>query len=200
MDPLLLEREEEVGGIEAVLSRAGEDDGGILLIEGPAGIGKSHLLGRAAARWPPSPACGRSRPGPPRSSRSFAPLHRASAAVELGSALRRQGARKEARELLREGLELARQSNATALAERARDELAASGARLRRERLTGVEALTAREFQVAGLAADGRSNPEIAQALFVTRKTVEAHLRTVFRKLDVARRTEIASTLNRSAR
>jgi DNA-binding CsgD family transcriptional regulator len=58
-----------------------------------------------------------------------------------------------------------------------------------------VEALTARERQIAELAAQGRSNPEIAQSLFVTRRTVETHLTSVYRKLDIGSREELAEAL-----
>jgi DNA-binding CsgD family transcriptional regulator len=69
------------------------------------------------------------------------------------------------------------------------------GARPRRERLSGVDALTSSELRIARLAAEGRSNPQIAQALFVTRKTVETHLSNAYAKLDVAGRAGLASAL-----
>ena len=69
------------------------------------------------------------------------------------------------------------------LAERAPEELAATGARPRRSRLSGVDALTASERRVARMAARGVGNVEIAQSLFVTRKTVEKHLGNVYTKL-----------------
>jgi len=122
-------------------------------------------------------------------------VEHAHALIELGAALRRRNSRAEAREHLRLALDVATRAGAAPLAGRAREELAASGARPRRELLSGVEALTASERRVAELAAGGRSNPEIAQALFVTRKTVEAHLRSVYMKLDVSGRGELASAL-----
>lgn len=123
---------------------------------------------------------------------SDARLEHARALVDLGAALRRSGHRRDARDPLRQGRELAHGCGAIALAERAGDELRATGARPRRVMLTGVESLTASERRVAGLAAGGLSNPEIAQSLFVTRKTVESHMRSVFRKLDISSRTELA--------
>jgi DNA-binding CsgD family transcriptional regulator len=54
------------------------------------------------------------------------------------------------------------------------------GARPRREALSGVESLTPREYRIAELASQGLGNREIAQALFITRKTVEAHMRNIF--------------------
>jgi DNA-binding CsgD family transcriptional regulator len=80
--------------------------------------------------------------------------------------------------------------------ERAREELMACGARPRRLVVTGVDALTASERRVARMAADGMSNTEIAQALFVTRKTVEKHLGGAFTKLGVSARTELAGVFS----
>ena len=64
---------------------------------------------------------------------------------------------------------------------------------------TGVEALTERELQVARLVVDRRTNPEIAEALFLSPKTVETHMRNIFRKLDVSSRVEVARTVERAA-
>ena len=99
-------------------------------------------------------------------------LEHARALVDLGAALRRANQRTEARERLREGVDLARWIGAFGLAERANDEIAATGARPRKVLQTGIDALTASERRVAQLAAEGMSNREIAQALFVTIKTV----------------------------
>jgi DNA-binding NarL/FixJ family response regulator len=63
-----------------------------------------------------------------------------------------------------------------------------------------VEALTERELQVARLVVDRRTNPEIAEALFLSQKTVETHMRNIFRKLDVASRVEVARTVERADR
>jgi DNA-binding CsgD family transcriptional regulator len=128
--------------------------------------------------------------------RSPARLELARAQVSLGEALRRAGRRAESREPLREGYEGARRCGARALAETARAELRASGVRLRREALSGVESLTASERRIAELAAEGASNPEIAQALFLTVKTVESHLTHAYRKLDIAGRSELAEALS----
>ncbi|HKP91309.1 MAG TPA: helix-turn-helix transcriptional regulator, partial [Thermoleophilaceae bacterium] len=81
------------------------------------------------------------------------------------------------------------------LAERARQELRAAGGRPRRARITGVESLTASERRVAAMAAEGLSNPEIAQALFVTKKTVETHLANAYGKLGIHSRTELPAAL-----
>jgi DNA-binding CsgD family transcriptional regulator len=127
--------------------------------------------------------------------RSGAVLEHARALVDLGSALRRARRRSDARVPLREGLELASRCGAQVLARRARDELLATGARPRRDRLIGPEALTASERRVARMAAEGRSNPEIAQALFLTRRTVETHLTHAYRKLGIGSRAELAMAL-----
>ena len=122
-------------------------------------------------------------------------LELAHAMVELGSALRREGHRAEARDRLRSGLELAHCAGAAPLAQRARQELLAAGGRPRRPVFTGVEALTASELRVARLAAEGATNREIAQRLFVTQRTVETHLRHVFQKLDIRTRNELPREL-----
>jgi DNA-binding CsgD family transcriptional regulator len=109
------------------------------------------------------------------------------ALVELGAALRRAGRRQEARPPLERALDVASSRGATALAARARDELLASGARPRRTALRGVAALTPSELRVARLAGEGLRNREIAEALFVSRKTVDYHLHHVYQKLGTTR-------------
>ena len=128
---------------------------------------------------------------------SSARLERARTLVELGAALRRSNQRADARELLKQGLDLAVRSRALPLVERAEQELAATGARPRRLLLSGVESLTASERRVAGFAAEGLSNKDIAQALFVTTKTVEVHLSNVYRKLGIGSRSELPQALRR---
>jgi DNA-binding CsgD family transcriptional regulator len=117
------------------------------------------------------------------------------ALVEQGAARRRAGKRAAAKESLRRALDLAERGGATRLARQARDELAALGLRPRTTALTGPEALTPSELRVATMAADGRSNPEIAQALFVTRKAVEWHLGNAYRKLGIRSRRELSTAL-----
>jgi DNA-binding CsgD family transcriptional regulator len=126
---------------------------------------------------------------------SEARLEHARALVDLGAALRRANQRAEARELLREGVDLARRVGALGLARRANEEIAATGARPRKVLQTGLDALTASERRVAQLAADGMSNKEIAQALFVTIKTVEMHLSHVYRKLGISSRAQLDKVL-----
>ena len=126
---------------------------------------------------------------------SPARLEHARTLVELGAALRRANRRVDARGVLHEALALARQCNAVALTERARTELRAAGGRTSDPAGTGVERLTVAERRVAELAARGYSNPRIAQALFVTRKTVETHLGSVYRKLGVSGRGKLRRAL-----
>jgi DNA-binding CsgD family transcriptional regulator len=123
--------------------------------------------------------------------RTQAKVELARALVELGAALRRRGQRAASRAPLRRGLELAHRAGARRLAERARAELVAAGARPRRPVFTGVDALTSSELRIARLAAEGLTNREIAERLFVTERTVETHLRHVFHKLDITSRRQL---------
>ena len=123
---------------------------------------------------------------------SGADLEHARALVHHGAALRRGNRRVQARAALDDGLAIAERLGADGLAATARTELRAAGARARDPH---GSALTVSERRVAELAASGRSNPEIAQALFVTRKTVETHLGHVYRKLDIRGRDELARAL-----
>jgi DNA-binding CsgD family transcriptional regulator len=130
---------------------------------------------------------------------SPARLERARALVDLGRLLRRAGSRREAREPLRAGLDLARACGATALVTQAHEELRVAGARPRRLQFSGVESLTASERRVADMASGGMSNREIAQALFVTVRTVENHLSRAYSKLDISSRKELAGALEAPA-
>jgi DNA-binding CsgD family transcriptional regulator len=127
---------------------------------------------------------------------SGAVLEQARVLVDLGSSLRRRGRRSDARQPLRDGLDAAIRCGAEVLAQRARDELLASGAHVGRERLTGPDALTPSERRVAQLAARGQSNPEIAQALFLTRRTVETHLTHAYQKLGISSRDQLSAALD----
>ena len=122
---------------------------------------------------------------------SPARLEHARALVDLGAAQRRTGHRQAARERLAEGLDLAAACGAAPLAEYARAELALAGARPRRDRVTGRDALTPSELRVARIAVTGKSNREIAEELWVTQKTVETHLSRAYRKLGIKTRAEL---------
>jgi DNA-binding CsgD family transcriptional regulator len=122
-------------------------------------------------------------------------LERARALADLGALLRRRNRRTDAGELLREALDAAHRSGANALADQAETELRATGARPRRVVLTGLDSLTASERRIAELASQGLTNREIAQTLFITARTVEGHLTSVFRKLGVDSRDELPAAL-----
>lgn len=126
---------------------------------------------------------------------SAARLELAKALAALGACLRRSKRPSESRDPLRRALDLATACGATGLAEHVRGELHAAGARPRREALSGPEALTPSERRVADLAAEGETNRDIAQALFVTPKTVEVHLSNAYRKLGIRSRRELSEAL-----
>jgi len=113
------------------------------------------------------------------------------ALLDLGVYLRRAGHPQDARAPLRRALDLAQRTGAVPLADSARQELLAAGARPRRTALTGPDALTSAERRVAALAADGLSNRQIAQHLFITQATVETHLRHAFHKLGITSRASL---------
>jgi DNA-binding CsgD family transcriptional regulator len=122
-------------------------------------------------------------------------LERARSYTAMGAALRRAGRPVEARVPLRVALDFAHRCGARDLEGRARAELRAAGARPRRPLTSGAGSLTPSERRVTGLAAAGRTNREIADALFVTISTVEFHLRHAFRKLGIASRTQLGEAL-----
>ncbi|MDQ8043645.1 MAG: AAA family ATPase [Patulibacter sp.] len=126
---------------------------------------------------------------------SAARLEHARALVDLGAAIRRAGDRAAGRERLREGHEIAVRCGATALADRAREELAASGMRLAAAGRSGAGSLTPSERRVAAMAAEGLRNRDIAQRLFVTEKTVETHLSRAYDKLGIRSRRALAEAL-----
>jgi DNA-binding CsgD family transcriptional regulator len=126
---------------------------------------------------------------------SQSPLELARAQSDYGAALRRAGHRVQARSELERALDLAHRLGARRIAAQARMELTAAGAKPRRDAITGRDALTAGELRVARLAAEGLTNREIAQALFITTKTAKAHLSRVYRKLEITRRGQLADAL-----
>ena len=127
--------------------------------------------------------------------RSQSRLEYARALCDYGAALRRANRRSDARPPLQAALTIARDARAAPLRDRAAQELKATGARVSRPGLTGVDALTASEHRIASMAARGMSNRDIAQALFVTVKTVEMHLGHAYNKLNLSRRTQLAAAL-----
>jgi DNA-binding CsgD family transcriptional regulator/predicted negative regulator of RcsB-dependent stress response len=127
---------------------------------------------------------------------SEASLELARSLTELGAALRRCGRRADARDPLRRALDLATRCGADPLAQQADTELRASGARPRQPALSGPQSLTVSERRVAEMAAQGQTNREIAQALFVSLRTVETHLTHAFQKLGIDSRTKLAEALD----
>jgi DNA-binding CsgD family transcriptional regulator len=118
---------------------------------------------------------------------------RARTALAYGEYLRRARRRVDAREHLREALALFEELGAGPMAERAAQELRASGETARRRDVSTATELTAQERQVAGLVRRGLSNRDVAAQLFVSPRTVDFHLRNVFSKLGVASRAELTA-------
>ncbi len=127
--------------------------------------------------------------------RSQSPIELARALSDYGAMLRRAGRRVQARAELERALDLAHHLGARRIAAHARAELIAAGAKPRRDAITGRDALTAAELRVARLAAEGLTNREIAQALFITTKTAKSHLGRAYRKLDITRRGQLTAAL-----
>jgi DNA-binding CsgD family transcriptional regulator len=127
--------------------------------------------------------------------RATLPFERARTDLCLGERLRRSRRPADAREPLRSALETFETLGAAPWAERARAELLATGETARRRDPSAVDQLTAQELQVALMVAQGATNREAGAALFLSPKTVEAHLSRVYRKLNVRSRTELASLL-----
>jgi ATP/maltotriose-dependent transcriptional regulator MalT len=117
-----------------------------------------------------------------------------------GEWLRREGRRLHAREQLRIAHELSTTLGMEAFAERARRELVATGGKARRRTVETRDQLTAQEEQIARLARDGLSNPEIGARLFLSPRTVEWHLKKVFTKLGISSRTSLHDALPRADR
>ncbi|MTD46083.1 AAA family ATPase [Conexibacter sp. W3-3-2] len=126
---------------------------------------------------------------------SPARLDLARAQLDLGRLLRRERRETDARDPLRAALDLADRCGAATLADRAREELLATGARPRGARTSGDAALTAGERRIARLAAAGRTNREIAAELVLSVRTVENHLGRVYGKLGIGSRHELAGAL-----
>ena len=122
----------------------------------------------------------------------------ARAHLVYGEWLRREDRRVDAREQLRAAHETLVEIGMDAFAERARNELSATGETVRRRTAHTRDDLTAQERQIARLARDGLSNPEIGARLFLSPRTVEWHLRNVFAKLDIRSRRDLASVLPRT--
>ena len=119
----------------------------------------------------------------------------ARAHLVYGEWLRRENRRGDAREQLRAAHEMLAEIGMDAFAQRARNELAATGETVRKRAADTRDDLTAQERQIARLARDGLSNPDIGARLFLSPRTVEWHLHNVFNKLDIRSRRELISVL-----
>jgi DNA-binding CsgD family transcriptional regulator len=127
---------------------------------------------------------------------SHARLELARCLTELGARRRAVGERRAARVILREAYDAAHSCRAGALCERARAELLLAGGRPRPAAGAGVGALTPAERRVADMAASGATNREIARRLYLSPKTIEMHLRSAYRKLDLRGRHGLANALH----
>lgn len=130
--------------------------------------------------------------------RQDTPFETARTQLCFGERLRRAGRRVEARQSLHAALRTFDQLGARPRAQRARSELGVSGPRRNKER-TATDRLTAQELQVALIVVDGATNRETAAALFLSTKTIEFHLRNIYRKLGIGSRTELVRYLLHTA-
>ena len=117
-----------------------------------------------------------------------------------GEWLRRENRRQDAREQLHVAFQMLDEMGIEGFAHRAERELAATGEIIRRRRVETALELTAQEAQIARLAADGRTNPEIGGQLFLSPRTVEWHLRNVFTKLGISSRRQLGTALSDAGR
>jgi DNA-binding NarL/FixJ family response regulator len=117
----------------------------------------------------------------------------ARAQLLYGEWLRRAGRRVDARRELRTAFETLTAMGAEAFAERAQRELRATGETVRKRSVETLDELTPQEAQIARLAREGRTNPEIGTALFISPRTVEYHLGKVFSKLGLRSRRELST-------
>jgi DNA-binding CsgD family transcriptional regulator len=119
--------------------------------------------------------------------------------IALGATLRRRNDRRGAREVLREGLALARAHRAAPLIQQAEEELRLAGAHTTRGGMRDRDTLTPSEARIARMASQGMTNRDIAQALFVTTKTVETHLGHAYTKLGITSREELNAAMTTAA-
>jgi DNA-binding CsgD family transcriptional regulator len=134
-----------------------------------------------------------------RLARSRIAVHLARAHLLYGEWLRRENRRLDAREQLRVAYEMLSRIGAEAFAERAHRELVATGETVRKRSIETRDVLTAQEAQVARLAAEGRTNPEIGGQLFISPRTAEYHLRKVYAKLGISSRRALRGALGGTA-
>ena len=184
--------------IEAA-ARCGEHDAGVAALERLAlatdAAGSDWALGtQARARAllsDPRDADVLYREALERLGRTRAVAELARCHLVYGEWLRREGRRIDARQQLRIAHETFSTMGAEAFAERTRRELVATGEKVRKRSVDTRDDLTPQEAQIARLAGSGQSNPEIAAELFLSRRTVEYHLRKVYTKLGISSRNEL---------
>ena len=124
----------------------------------------------------------------------------ARAQLLYGEWLRREDRRVDAREQLRSAHDMFATIGMEAFAERASRELLATGEKMRKRTAETRDQLTPQEEQIARLARDGLSNPEIGAQLFISARTVEWHLRNLFLKLGISSRRQLAAALSEDGR
>src|SRR5690606_23206376 len=117
--------------------------------------------------------------------------HLARAHLVYGEWLRREGRRQDAREQLRTAYHMLSSMGAEAYAERAAHELRATGEKPRKRTAQPTDALTAQEQHITRLVATGATNREVGAQLFLSPRTIEAHLRSIFHKLEISSRRQI---------
>src|SRR3954468_21182783 len=166
----------------------------LALLELPRGLTPAELAGGFGLPRAP-PLAGRYREAIARLTRTRARAWLARAHLAYGEWLRRQRRRLDAREELRIAHDMLAAMGAAGFAERASRELMATGETARKVTVETRSGLTAQETQIARLARDGLSNPEIGARLFISPRTVEYHLHKVFGKLDISSRTELGGAL-----
>lgn len=181
-----------LGDGEAARRRADEEIERARRFASPVVLGIALLAGAAVER-----TSERLREAVGCLARSPARFEYGRALIELGADVRRGGRNADARPLLSQGIELARECAAVPLTERGYDELEAAGSRPRRIMRTGVDALTPSERRVALMAAKGLTNRDMAQSLFLSVRTVETHLGRAYQKLGVTSRTALHGRLAR---
>jgi len=126
--------------------------------------------------------------------------HLARAWLSYGEWLRRENRRVDARKQLRQAYDLFATMGADGFADRARRELLATGEKVRKRRDDTRDELTPQEKQIASLARDGRTNPEIGAELYISPRTVEWHLRKVYTKLGISSRKGLRSVMRSPSR
>ena len=132
--------------------------------------------------------------------RSRMAAHLARARLSYGEWLRRENRRVDAREQLRQAYDVFATMGADGFADRARRELLATGEKVRKRRDDTRDELTPQEKQIASLARDGRTNPEIGAELYISPRTVEWHLRKVYTKLGISSRKGLRSVMRSPSR